>query len=267
MEFLGEWGIRGDGPGKLQTPCGIATDVYGSVYIADSQSAYIQKFSRTGEPLQAFQEPLLKNPCYLALDSGGAIYISDLGRNLLVITFPDGRRYRAISGRIKSKPDSPATLAVDGAGNILVADFDGDSVRKFNPRGKLTLTWGKYGDAPGQFKRSGPIAVSRNGEIFVGDFGNKRIQVFSLNGEWLRSWPLSGDAPLEGLAASTEHVFGSRGGKLETWTTDGRQVHVEDLGSRFPRMVGISLAYSEQKELFALLHGQARILRYRVNLP
>src|SRR5574341_2610344 len=44
FEFLGEWGIPGDGPGQLKLPMALAADAYGSVYVADQQSKFINKF-------------------------------------------------------------------------------------------------------------------------------------------------------------------------------------------------------------------------------
>ena len=125
MEFLGEWGERGDGPGQLSQPAGIATDRNGFVYLADAESGFIQKFDSLGSPRFSFHDPLLERPAGIAVDRGGAIYVTDSARNQVVIFFPDGRRMRRVTGGPGQRLQSPAGIAVGEDGNVYVAEQTG----------------------------------------------------------------------------------------------------------------------------------------------
>ena len=56
---------------------------------------------------------------------------------------------------------------------------------------QVTQTWGRPGDAPGEFSEPIGIAVSRD-EVFVSDAGNNRIQVFDKSGALLRQFGQEG---------------------------------------------------------------------------
>jgi hypothetical protein len=79
---------------------------------------------------------------------------------------------------------SPWGIAVDGSGNVYVADSNpipspsNDRIQKFTGSGGFLTTWGTSGSAPGQFKRPRGIAVDASGCVYVTDTNNHRIQKF-----------------------------------------------------------------------------------------
>src|SRR5271155_5367769 len=77
LDFLGEWGTRGDGPANLDLAVAIAADARGAVYIADAGSGFLHKFTADGHPLLAFDDPRVTNPVAIAVDSDGEIYAAD----------------------------------------------------------------------------------------------------------------------------------------------------------------------------------------------
>ena len=95
---------------------------------------------------------------------------------------------------------SPSGVAVDGAGNLYVADSGNHRIQKLSPTGEPLAQWGTEGSAAGQFFQPGGVAVDSDGNIYVADgslFGgpNSRIQQLSANGEPMAEWGTRGSAP------------------------------------------------------------------------
>ena len=57
FEFLGAWGDKGEGPGKLDGPVAFAVDVLGNVFFADPGAGFVHKFESKGTPLLSFEDP------------------------------------------------------------------------------------------------------------------------------------------------------------------------------------------------------------------
>jgi len=72
----------------------------------------------------------------------------------------------------------PRGVAVDGSGNIYVADVGNNRIQVFNSAGTHQLSFGTLGSADGQFNSPIGVAVDGSGNIYVSDTGNHRIQVF-----------------------------------------------------------------------------------------
>ena len=81
--------------------------------------------------------------------------------------------------------DDPQGLAVDGNGNLYVADMGNHRVQKFGPSGQFLLKWGAQGSGDGQFDFPSGIAVDGDGNVYVADSRNCRVQKFSPSGEFL----------------------------------------------------------------------------------
>ncbi len=73
----------------------------------------------------------------------------------------------------------PSGIAVDGQGNVYVADWGNDRIQKFNADGRFITRWGAEGTGDGHFSGLLAIAVDRQGNVYVADAGNRRIQKFS----------------------------------------------------------------------------------------
>jgi uncharacterized protein (TIGR03663 family) len=155
--------------GQFKLPRGIATAPDGSFYVVDTANMRIQKFDATGT--------------YKAI-IGGVIGRSDGEFN--------PREPNALG-------DGPSGIAVDGAGNIYVADTWNHRIQKFDATGKVVTTWGgellSLSDANTTDDTSskgklfyGPrgVAVGPDGNVYVTDTGNKRVMIFDPNGKFVR---------------------------------------------------------------------------------
>ena len=75
---------------------------------------------------------------------------------------------------------SPKGIAVDGSGNVYVADTFHFRVQVFSASGEFLAKWGTEGSGDGQFQFPSAIAVDGSGNVYVADSGNNRVQVFSV---------------------------------------------------------------------------------------
>ncbi len=82
----------------------------------------------------------------------------------------------------------PCDVAVDGAGNVYVADTGSHHIRKFSSTGDFITKWGGYGAGDGQFKYPSGIVVDSYGNIYVADTRNNRIQKFTSSGDFVAKW-------------------------------------------------------------------------------
>jgi sugar lactone lactonase YvrE len=210
---IDESGFGGDnGPAtdaQLNNPCGIATDGYGNVYIADKNNNRIRKITGagiistlagTGEagyggddgPAIAGQ---LNAPTGIATDLNGNIYIADAGNNRIRKISADGiittiagtgvAGYNNDTIATAAQLNAPNGVATDTAGNVYIADTWNYRIRKVTPAGIIRTMAGDgnagYNDdgkasTAAQLNMPTGVAADRAGNIYIADEGNNRIR-------------------------------------------------------------------------------------------
>jgi uncharacterized protein (TIGR03437 family) len=144
----------------------------------------------------------LTNAAGIALDSAGNAYISD-GSSMVYKLTPKGVLTVVAGGGRASTflgdggPATSATLleptgvAVDGSGNIYIADTVDNRIRKVSAGGTITTIAG--GNAVGALGDGGPatsavlslpkaVAVNAAGAVFVADTGHNRVRMIAPDG-------------------------------------------------------------------------------------
>jgi DNA-binding beta-propeller fold protein YncE len=96
--------------------------------------------------------------------------------------------FRGGKGSRKSQFDSPAGIAVDGSGNVLVADTNNGRIEKFSPTGTFLNIMGSKGSGHGQLGQPNGIAIDRAGNIYVAEASNHRVQKLAPNGTLIAEW-------------------------------------------------------------------------------
>ena len=141
-DWLGSWGVVGDGDGEFNQPSGIHFDVDDNVFLVDTGNNRVQKYTKDGK------------------------YISSFG------SFGTG------DGEL----NMPWGIDIDADGNIYVADWRNDRIQKFDSSGNFLMKFGTTGSKEGKLKHPTDVAVDREGIIYVADWDNDRVQVFDSNG-------------------------------------------------------------------------------------
>ncbi len=115
------------------------------------------------------------------------------------------------------KFDSPTGIAVDGSGNILVADTGNGRIEKFSPNGTF-VTSIETTDPNG-------VATDRAGNIYVAEIGSKhRVQKLSPDGKFIAEWApgLYGPRRIAIGHDDSIYVVDSGGNRIVKFSPDGQ---------------------------------------------
>jgi len=198
--FAGHPGDK-DGVGsnaRFRNPWSVAVDSMGNVFVADMSNDTIRKVTPTGmvttlagqagmngSAVGFGNNARFNDPFAVAVDNADNVYVSDSGNNAIRKIMPDRVvvTLAGLPGYVGSTDGNgndarfcnPQGLAVDGAGNIYVADTGNNTVRKITPMGVVTTLPELVGDAA-QFNSPGGVAVDSAGNIYVADTSNHCIR-------------------------------------------------------------------------------------------
>jgi sugar lactone lactonase YvrE len=193
--------------GSFANPTGVAVDTNGNVYVVEFATSVIAKVTAGGVvSIMAGQAnstgtndgngsaARFDYPNGLAVDSAGNVYVADSGNNTIRKITPGGMvstvaGLARVSGGVDgtgsvARFSSPESVAVDGATNVYVADYDNDTIRRVTPAGVVTTLGGLLGlqgdtDATGinaRFNLPDGVAVDSNGVVYVADEDNMTIR-------------------------------------------------------------------------------------------
>jgi sugar lactone lactonase YvrE len=202
-------GVGDGGPATsahLNGPGGMAIDASGNLFFPDSRNHRVRMvtpsgtittvagtgkagFSGDGGPATAAQ---LSLPFAVAMDNAGHLYIAELGNRRVRMVGPDGT-IRTVAGGgtpadglgdgglgTDARLNAPTGLALDGAGNLFIADSRGSRIRRVGPVGIISTVAGTGqagfsgdGGPAAQARLSGPfgLAMDKAGNLYFSDTG------------------------------------------------------------------------------------------------
>jgi sugar lactone lactonase YvrE len=240
--------VDGDGSmARFNNPQNVAVDGSGTIYVADTGNNLIRKITPAGvttrlagiagvdgEADGTLTSATFSSPVGIALGPGGAVYVADAGSHLIRKISPNGTIVTvagagwptAINGFGYSQPGSlPVAIAVDGSGNMYVADQGMNIIRKVSSDGidsVLTNAAAPMG-----------VAVDSAGNLYVSDSGNQTIRKITTSGQ---------DTVLAGSPGSSGAVDGN--GAAASFNNPGPlsvdgsgNVYVADTGNQLVRRV------------------------------
>src|SRR5579883_2834599 len=234
----GTAGFSGDGgtavAAQLDNPMGVAVDGSGSLYIADTANNRIRKITSgpnptistvVGSGIPGYSgdggspaSAQLSQPTSVALDAGGNLFIADSGNHVVrSVSFGTNPRITTVAGTgtagfsgdggnpAVAALNSPTGVALDGAGNLYIADYGNQRVRKVtfgsNPTistvaGTGSVDLSGLSGSPTSTSISNPFAVvvDRGGNLYVSEAGNDRIRELAISAGSLLS--IAGDGTL-----------------------------------------------------------------------
>ena len=133
-KYLTEWGTKGNAPGQLNGPHGIAVDRNRRVYVADRTNHRIQIFDENGKYIDQWPDLLQPNTIFITADQ--TVWVAD-GTNARLLKFnPDGKLLYWW-GTYGPRPGAfwePQSISVDSDGNLYVADSFLGRTQKFRPK-------------------------------------------------------------------------------------------------------------------------------------
>ncbi len=206
------------GTAEFRSPCGVAVDLLGNVYVADTGNSRIRKIdpdgnvtTLAGNGVQGFADGTggphgtaeFFDPRGLAADNLGNVFVADTSNNRIRKIDPEGN-VTTVAGTGSSNSangpggpngvaefELPYDVAVDAVGNLFVAEPWAQHIRMIDTADNVTTlagdiwgyedgTAGEHGQA--EFRLPAGVAVDVQGNVLVADWGNNRIREISAAG-------------------------------------------------------------------------------------
>ncbi len=228
---------RGD-QARFADPTGVAVDLAGNIYVADSGNNRIRRIdpagtvtTLAGSGVAGFAEGAgavaqFSEPNHLAVDRDGTVYVTD-GKNRRVRKIAPTGVVSTLAGTGSEGNDDgpartasfsyPSGIAIDDNGALYVLDYGNDAVRIITPEGVVrTLAGGKetgFADGRGneaRFDSPAAIDVDAGGTVYVADGANHRVRKVTPDGivSTFAGSGIAGTADGPGPAAQFNHPNG-----------------------------------------------------------
>ena len=200
-----------DGTGtsaRFNSPSGVAVDGAGNVYVADTLNHTLRKVTSTGAVTTLAGHAgvagnsngtgtaaLLNAPEGLAIDSGSNLFVADTNNHTIRKVVPSTGVVTTVAGLAGNSGSGdglgsaarfnfPSGVAVDGTGNLFVADTENHTIRKILSSGSVSTVAGlasSSGGADGtgsaaRFDSPSDLAVDSVGNLYVADTDNFTIR-------------------------------------------------------------------------------------------
>lgn len=192
----------------FSNPYHIAVDAAGTLYVADNGNSSIRKISggvvttlaggKRGAADGIGINAQFGSPVGVALDDAGNLFVTD-GNNLnirkiapngTVTTVAGNGDYGHANGSASTASfTSPSGIAVDKAGNLYVADFYDNRIRKITPAGQVSTFAGSgsMGVVDGQgeaasFSYPAGLCIDDKGNLYVTDSAGNRVRKITPSG-------------------------------------------------------------------------------------
>jgi len=209
-------GFAGSADGKgnaasFNTPRGIAIDAQGNVFVADTYNQKIRKISKegdvttlagsgsSGKSLGIGAAASFYNPTGVAVDTSGNVYVADKSNHRICKINSAGNVTTLAGNGLAGSSDGkglnayfyqPSGVTVDVRGNVYVADYGNNKIRKITPDSIVTTIAGQ--DYSGQTDGIGsnasfyyPIALSLDsiGNLYVVESSYGKVRKITPSGE------------------------------------------------------------------------------------
>jgi sugar lactone lactonase YvrE len=217
--IAGAVGVAGSADGAALTaahfnfPAGIAVDSDGAIYVADTGNQIIRKIAGGTVSTLAGSSGAVGSadgtgamarfdaPSGLVIDGAHNLYVTDKFNHTIrkVTTAGVVTTLAGSAGAVGSTDGVgavarfavPTGIALDGAGDLFIADHDNELVRKLSPASREVTTLAGAAPLPGgadgiqgaaRFRAPAGVVVNGDGDLLVADQGNGTIRKLTLAG-------------------------------------------------------------------------------------
>jgi DNA-binding beta-propeller fold protein YncE len=245
----------------------VAVDSADRVYLFNRGQVPVIVVDRDGNFLMGWGEGVFLKPHAIDIGPDDRVYCTDYMDHTVRVFSGDGKPVMTLgtpqvgSGFLSGKPFNQCTHSTVGPdGSIYVADGYGNArIHKFDPEGRLLLSWGDPGADAGQFIIPHNIGCDGDGMIYVADRENHRVQIFDANGRFEGQWPcyraqglfVSRSRDLCIVAEDCPSSQAPRG-----WPNVGSRVIITDRAGRIIHKIGAERP-GHQGQAFIAPHGVA----------
>jgi hypothetical protein len=260
--------------GLLNLPSGAAVDAAGDLFIADTKNNVVREVNATTHAISivagngtagytgdngAATSAELRGPVAVAVDAAGDLFISDSANNVVrevnhatgVITTVAGNPTAGYSGdggaATSAHLSDPTGVAVDGQGDLFIADNGNNVVREVNGTthvittvaGNHTQGYSGDGGAAASAALHGPagVAVDAAGDLFIADSGNNVVREVSAATQTITT--VAGDGTKgytgDGGAAASATLSGPQGVAVDA----NGNLFIADTGNNVVREVSV----------------------------
>ncbi|MFY9611339.1 MAG: NHL repeat-containing protein [Blastocatellia bacterium] len=189
------------------------------------------------------------DPFGIAIDKNGNVIVADAGESNRLRRITQDGYVKTIAGSeegfrdgnaLRALFNTPSGIAIDGNGNVIIADTSNNRIRKLSADGRTVSTIAGSGavgfkDGPAaDAEFDGPIgvAVDKRGNIFVADAYNDCIRKISVDGQVTTIAGGGSAGYTDGVAASA--LFDTPSG---IFTDKGGNIYVADTGNHAIRKI------------------------------
>ena len=190
-------------------PFGIAMDASQNIYITDNINEKVVKLNSEGQLITEWKSEndlgIPWAPSGIAISDNRFVYVADR-RHSCIKKFTLNAQYITQWGSPGSgdgqfnfvdfdNDNNGGHIAIDGIGNVYVADTLNHRIQKFTADGEFITKWGSPGAGEGQFNAPSALTIDASGNVYVVDAFNDRIQIFTSAGTFITKWGSHGDEP------------------------------------------------------------------------
>ena len=244
--------------GRLYSPTSLLQLRDGSILISDSDnhrlrllkddaltsySGLVLDFDEQGFPIGAYSDgthdtAFYSNPAGITQDAAGNIYVADSSNHSIRKLTPDGQVITLAGNGLPGNQDGkqenarffyPSDVAVDGKGNVYVADTLNHAIKKIDGNGNVTTLTnnalrvvelypgvvedsGDFKDGPlseALFNEPTGLAIDDKGNLYVSDTGNQRIRYIDFASGTVSTVAGGGSYEATSLYVEGEYVDGA----------------------------------------------------------
>ncbi len=179
---------------ELWYPYGVAATREGALYIADTGNNRLRMVN-TNRVITTL-DSALNSPEGVCVDALGNVFVADTGNNRIekvatnrTMTLVAGNGDSGSKGdgglATAAELNSPTSVAVDASGNVFIADYGNNRIRKVNTNGIITTVAGTNyfyaflgdgGPATAASVGGQNVAVDAAGNLYIADTYNNRVR-------------------------------------------------------------------------------------------